>query len=215
MIKARFGDRIDHWIHVAFPFLFWRRLDPNLLTVIGTGVSAVAAACLATGHLLVGGLLILAGGFFDLVDGVVARHFQSSTPFGAFLDSTMDRLVDMLILFGLIIYFSASGRVGIVMLTGVVLVGSVMTSYAKARAELFVPHLDGGMFERGERIGLIALGAILGIMVPVLWLLAIGTSVTVVQRFAGAYRALARIELASPEPGSAASAVNPSPGRAP
>jgi CDP-diacylglycerol--glycerol-3-phosphate 3-phosphatidyltransferase len=197
VIKQKLGERLDGWIHIAFPFLFKRQLNPNLLTVVGVVVSCGAAVALALGHFVVGGVLILAGGFFDLVDGVVARHFNIQTLFGAFLDSTMDRLVDMVILFGIVVYYGTTGQTGIVLLVGVCLVGSVMTSYTKARAELLGPELRNGFLERGERIGLLAAGAILGVMIPVLWLLAIGTTVTAVQRFANAARELGSLEHAS------------------
>ncbi len=190
MIKARFGPRLDRWIHKLFPFLFHRALNPNLLTLVGTLVSIGAAVAFAMGHLRLGGVVLLAGGFFDLVDGVVARHQGRSTAFGAFLDSTMDRLVDMVVLFGIVIHYASSGQVGVVLLVGVVLVMSVMTSYTKARAEQIAANLGGGLLERGERIGLLAAGAILGLLVPVLWLLAAGTSLTVAQRFTRAYRVL-------------------------
>lgn len=194
MIKASFGDRLDAWIHRLFPFLFWRPLPPDALTVTGAAVSVVAALALARGELLIGGLLILFGGFFDLVDGVVARHQGISTSFGAFLDSTLDRLVDVVLMVGLIAFYASQGDSLTTAVAAVVLVATVLTSYAKARAEAVLPSLEGGLLERGERIGLLAAGAILGWMVPVLWLLAVGTTVTVAQRFAVAYRELRRLD---------------------
>ena len=200
MIKQKLGEELDDWIQTAFPFLFKRELNPNLLTVIGVLVSCLAAVALAFGHFVAGGLLILAGGFFDLVDGVVARHFKLQTLFGAFLDSTMDRLVDMVVLFGVVIYYGSTGQTGVVVLVGVVLVGSVMTSYTKVRAELLGPQLSSGLFERGERVGVLAAGAILGLMIPALWVLAIGTTLTAIQRFATAARELGALEPSSKSP---------------
>jgi CDP-diacylglycerol--glycerol-3-phosphate 3-phosphatidyltransferase len=197
VIKQKLGEELDGWIHTAFPFLFKHELNPNLLTTVGVLVSCGAGIALALGHFVTGGLLILAGGFFDLVDGVVARHFETQTLFGAFLDSTMDRLVDMVVLFGVVIYYGSTGQTGVVVLAGVVLVGSVMTSYTKARAELIGPQLRSGFFERGERVGLLAAGAILGLMIPALWVLAIGTTLTSIQRFAAAARELGALEHAS------------------
>lgn len=197
MLKEKFGHRIDHWIRVALPFLFKRPLNPNLLTVTGALVSLLAAIGLAKGHFLAGGILILAGGAFDLVDGVVARHFGTSTSFGAFLDSTLDRFVDMALLLGLVVFYGAQDESVPQLLAEVALVCSIMTSYAKARAEVTISHLPGGMLERGERLGLLAAGAILGIMVPVLWILAAGTLVTVVQRFRSAHRAMQRFDAAA------------------
>lgn len=194
MIKARLGDRIDPFVQRAFPFLFRRRLDPNVLTVVGTLVSLGAAGAFAAGHFAWGALLLLAGGFFDLVDGVVARHHGISTRFGAFLDSSLDRLVDMAVLLGVAMHYAITGRARWVLLAGVVLIASVMISYTKARAERFVPELGGGVFERGERVAMLAAGGLFQLMVPALWVLAIGTTWTAVQRFVVASRELARMD---------------------
>jgi CDP-diacylglycerol--glycerol-3-phosphate 3-phosphatidyltransferase len=87
------------------------------------------------------------------------------------------------------------------LLAATVLVSSIVTSYAKARAELEIEHLPGGLLERGERIGLLAVGSLFGVMVPVLWLLALGTTVTAGQRIAAANRQMALVDAASPKQG--------------
>ena len=196
MIKEKLGQRLDGLIHTAFPFLFKRALNPNLLTALGAVISVGAAWAFAEGHLRVGAVVMLAGGFFDLVDGVVARHFDVSTRFGAFLDSTLDRLVDMVVLLGLVMHFGAEGDGLAQLLASVVLVSSIVTSYAKARAELMIPHLPGGMLERGERVGILAAGGLFGVMVPALWVLAVGTTWTAIQRIVSAYRELEGIDAA-------------------
>jgi CDP-diacylglycerol--glycerol-3-phosphate 3-phosphatidyltransferase len=197
MIKAKLGDRLDAWLQALLPFLFRRPLNPNLLTVLGTLVSLGAAAGFAFGQFRWAGVLILVGGFFDLVDGVIARHQGTASTFGAFLDSTLDRLVDMAILLGIVMHYAGTGESGLVLLAGYALVATVLVSYAKARAELFVPVLEGGLLERGERIGLLAAGAILGFMVPALWIVAVGATITVVQRFSLAYREMAALDASS------------------
>lgn len=191
MIKEKLGHRLDGWIHTVFPFLFWRSISPDLLTVVGTLVAGAAGLAFADGAFVVGGALLLAGGFFDLVDGVVARHFGTATAFGGFLDSCLDRVVDIVVVLGLFAHATKQGDPVAAGLCAVILVGSVLTSYAKARAELEIDHLPGGLLERGERIGLLALGALSGALALVLWLLAIGTTVTAGQRFFYARRALA------------------------
>ncbi len=211
MIKEKLGHRIDGWIHALFPFLFWRPINPDALTIVGMVIAASAGVAFAEGAFRLAGVLLLAGGFFDLVDGVVARHFGISTRFGAFLDSTLDRVVDVLIMVGLLVFFAraqaAGTDVGVgtpgefatlgLLLCTVILVATVVTSYAKARAEHELARMPGGLLERGERIGLLASGAILGLLWPALWVLAIGTVVTVGQRFLYAHREMTRLDRAA------------------
>ena len=207
MIKERLGHRIDGWIHAVFPFLFWHRINPDWLTILGMLIAGSAGLAFAQGSFRLAGCLLVVGGFFDLVDGVIARHFEISTRFGAFLDSSLDRVVDILVMVGLLIHFTHTpilkagafavgtkpNELGMALCT-VILVASVLTSYAKARAEGVVPRMPGGLLERGERIGLLALGSIFGFLWPVLWILAIGTVVTVGQRFLYAHREMARLD---------------------
>jgi phosphatidylglycerophosphate synthase len=199
VIKSAFGERVDEVVHRLFPFLFVRRLDPNALTVCGALVSLGAAAAFIAGHWPLAGCLILFGGFFDLVDGVVARHFGISTRFGAFLDSTLDRLVDMALLLGISVHYASQGEAGSVLLAGGAMVASVLVSYAKARAELEVPTIEVGLLERGERVGLLAAGALFDLMIPVLWVIAVGSTITVIQRFARARREMDRMDQAEKE----------------
>ena len=194
VIKEKLGHRIDGWIQVLFPCLFWRALSPNLLTVVGTLVAGSSGLAFATGACALGGGMLLAGGFFDLVDGVVARHAGRETRFGAFLDSSLDRVVDVLSLVGLVYFYATQGQGGWASVCAWVLVASVLTSYAKARAEQELERMPGGLLERGERIGLLAIGALSGWLEPVLGLLALGTSVTVGQRFLYAYREMSRLD---------------------
>lgn len=194
MIKAKFGDRLDDLLQRALPFLFRRPVNPNLLSVIGVAVSLAAAAAFPLGWFLLGGCLILAGGVFDLVDGVVARTHGIATRFGAFLDSTLDRVSDMALLLGIAMYYALAGEPGHVLLAGYTLAASALVSYAQARAELVVPGFRVGILERGERIVILALGAISGFVVPALWILAVGSTITVAQRFAHAYREMTLID---------------------
>jgi len=194
VIKEKLGDRLDGWIHAALPFLFRRPMNPNFLTVTGALVSIVAAVAFARGSFLAAGILVLAGGFFDLIDGVVARHHGVSTRFGAFLDSTLDRLVDMALLLGIAMYFAQTGRPGGVLLAGTALVATVLVSYSKACAERSVPQVSVGVLERGERVGLLAAGAIFDLLVPALWIVAIGSTITVIQRFVHAHREMQQID---------------------
>jgi phosphatidylglycerophosphate synthase len=194
VIKSQFGDRVDGWLHAWLPFLFRTRVNPNLLTVLGALVSLLAAAAFATGRFRAAGVLILAGGVFDLVDGVIARHHGISTRFGGFLDSTLDRLVDMALLIGVAVHFAALGDAPHVLLAGAALITSVLVSYAQARAELVVPDFRVGLFERAERVVVLAAGALFGFLVPALWIITLGSLVTVAQRFSKAYQAMEQID---------------------
>lgn len=194
MIKSKFGDRVDDFVRRALPFVSRRRLNPNLLTVLGAIVSLVAAATFARGWFVLAGCLMLAGGAFDLVDGVIARTHGIATRFGAFLDSTLDRLGDMAVLLGITMYYAIAGEPGHVLLAGWALVSSVLVSYAQARAELVIPSFKVGFLERGERMGILAAGALFGFMVPALWIVAVGSTVTFVQRFAHAYREMEQLD---------------------
>jgi len=170
VIKSLTGHRLDALLQRLFPFLFVWRLNPNALTVVG--------------------------GFFDLVDGVVARHQGTSTRFGAFLDATLDRLSDMALLLGISVHYAALAEPGHVALAGAALCATVLVSYSKARAELVVPGFSVGFMERGERVAVLAAGALFGLLVPALWVILLGSSVTVAQRFALAYREMERIDRA-------------------
>ena len=190
VIKEKFGHRLDSWVQTLFPFLFKGRIDPNLLTILGAMLCLVAAAAFGAGQFFAGALLLAIGGLCDLVDGVVARFHGIETRFGAFLDSTLDRLVDMAVMLGLIIHFAMLGDQMTALVASTGLTASILTSYTRARAESLNLNLPGGVVERGERIGLLIAGGILGLMVPALWILAVGSSATVVQRFEGARQAL-------------------------
>lgn len=201
VLKEKFARRIESLFRVLFPFLFWRPISPNLLTVAGSLLAAAAAVAFFRGEFLVAGLLVLASGFFDLADGAVARHFDLTTRFGAFLDSTLDRLADILIFLGLTLHYATHDRLALALLTAYALVMSLLTSYTKARAEAFLAEFKVGFFERGERIGVLALGAIaqpfvtmLNALTLALGVLAVCGTITVVQRVWVAKNALANLD---------------------
>lgn len=194
MIKEKLGRELDRWVKTGLPFLFKRDIDPNLLTVVGTLVCMVAAWAYGRGDFLAGALLLWGGGMFDMVDGVVARHQGRSSAFGAFLDSTLDRLVDMAVLVALSIHFAGIGHFVTAWVAGVALIASILTSYTKARAEALDIDMPGGIIERGERIILLVAGGVFGVMEWMIWALAVGATATVVQRFSAARRGIDRID---------------------
>lgn len=192
MIKARYGDRLDTWLQSALRPLLRFPVSPTWLSATGALLSCVAGGFLAHGSLRVGALWIAASGLFDLLDGAFARAQGKASNFGAFLDSTLDRVADLAIYLGVIIWFSRSGAVQPVVLAGVALAAAVLTSYIKARAECFGETLSGGAFERGERLAVLGVGALSGWLEIALWVLAISGCVTVATRFHLAYRMLGR-----------------------
>ncbi len=190
MLKSRFGFEFDATIRRAAPLLFHPRVHPNALSVLGAAISLVAAADFAGGELRRGALLAALGGLFDLTDGVVARAQGRATRFGAFLDSSLDRLVDLALLFGLALHYAQAGALFWAWVAGAALAGSVLTSYTKARAEFWLRDFKGGLFERAERIVLLIAGGVLGLMPLALAIVAVGSLTTAVQRIIIAYRRL-------------------------
>ncbi len=156
-------------------------ISPNALTLTGFLVTSLAALTLPQ-NLFLGGVLILVGGFFDMFDGIVARVNRKSTDFGAFLDSVLDRYSDSFLFLGLAWYFFRDGSMTGVSLSLGTLVGALLISYARARAEGLGKDCTVGIMERPERIVLMAFGALTGFILPVMWIMILLTHVTVLQR---------------------------------
>ena len=116
--------------------------------------------CLPKASFFWAGLVVVIAGIFDMVDGEVARRTKRVTKFGAFFDSVIDRYSDMVLLLGLVIWYAKINRIFYVGLTGFVLIGSIMTSYTRARAESLIPACKVGFLERPERIVLLIIGAL-------------------------------------------------------
>ncbi len=176
-------------------------VSADVLTMTGLALTGVASAFFALSGgpgyaspalLRVGGAIALVAAIFDMLDGRVARARGRGTKFGAFLDSTMDRYSDMLLYLGLLILYARLDRTGLMVLVWVAAFGSFMTSYARARAESLIPRCPVGLLERPERIVLILAGAVLNRMVAVLWIIAILSNVTAVQRIVYTYVELKR-----------------------
>ncbi|MBC8165635.1 MAG: CDP-alcohol phosphatidyltransferase family protein, partial [Bryobacteraceae bacterium] len=115
------------------------RIHPNALTFIGLLINMWAAWLLSRGEFLHAGLVIVGAGIFDMVDGRVARETNQVTRFGGFFDSVLDRYSDLILLIGLLVYYGKINRAPYVVLTGVVMMASVMISYARSRAENIIP----------------------------------------------------------------------------
>jgi len=194
VIKASVGTGLDRVVRRLFPFLFHVKLNPNWLSLLGLAVSLGAAAGFSRGAFRSGALLVLAGGFFDLVDGVVARAQGKTSTFGGFLDSSLDRVVDMALLLALMMFYAQAGRVTLAWICAWALVASVMTSYTKARAESRLADFQGGILERAERVVLLAAGGLFGLMPLAVTVVAVGASVTALQRVSIAHRRMQALD---------------------
>ena len=182
MISSKIGHKLDPYIYTVVKYLLGKRVNPNLLTFSGFILNAGAAFLLASGYMKGGGFAILGAGLCDLMDGAMARNQGRATPFGAFFDSVMDRYSDLIVLLGILLYYTRRGSTGMVVLTSVVLIGTALVPYVRARAEGVIEQCTVGILERPERIVLLAVGALFDLMVPVLWVLAVLTHFTVIQR---------------------------------
>src|SRR5271156_2912159 len=157
-------------------------IPPNVITWLALVLNLWAGVLFAAGRFrAAGGMMILAG-LCDLLDGPVARRQNRVSLFGGFLDSILDRYADLIVFLGILVYYSHVNRFGYAMLAGAAMAGSVMVSYAKARAESLVPTREVGFWERPERLVLMILGALTNRMDVVLWILAIGPNITVIHR---------------------------------
>jgi CDP-diacylglycerol--glycerol-3-phosphate 3-phosphatidyltransferase len=129
------------------------------------------------------GLVIIGSGFFDLVDGRVARASNQVTRFGGFFDSVVDRYSDASLFFGLLVFYARGNRFFYVVLTALVMISAIMVSYTRARAESLIGTCRVGFMERPERLVLLIIGALFSpVMAPVLWVLAVLSTITVIHR---------------------------------
>lgn len=157
-------------------------LSPNVITVIGFVLMVGVAIVLAMGYFFWGGVLITAVAIFDAVDGTLARMMGRTSRFGAFLDSTLDRFSEAVIFLGLFIYFVGQNQRLELILIYATVVGSLMVSYARARAEGIGVPIKDGLFTRFERVFILVVGLIFDQLTAALWLLAIFSNLTAVQR---------------------------------
>jgi CDP-diacylglycerol--glycerol-3-phosphate 3-phosphatidyltransferase len=170
------------------------RVHPNVLTSIGLLINVWAGFLFAAGSFRWGGAVVIGAGLFDMVDGRVARETNRVTRFGGFLDSVLDRYSDLGVLVGLLVYYARINRFGYIVLTAIVMTGTVMVSYTRARAENTIPRCKVGFLERPERVVLIIIGALFNRMAQVLWILAILSNVTVVSRMIYTWQEAKRLE---------------------
>jgi CDP-diacylglycerol--glycerol-3-phosphate 3-phosphatidyltransferase len=180
------------------PFLSKIGITPDILTIIGCVINIGAAVVVALGYLLVGGILTLVSGLFDILDGALARYTNKSTKFGALLDSTLDRVSEAAIFFGLLILYGGSGNLLMASLAMAALILSFLISYVRARAEGLNIECSVGFFTRTERVLIMAVGLIFSFLVPylmliVLSILVVFNLITVIQRLVHVYKQTRKI----------------------
>jgi soluble lytic murein transglycosylase len=179
---GRYRDTVRLWSDPVGRTLFRLRLRPNHLTMIGMVISLVSAGAFVTGRPRTAGLLLVAAGLCDMLDGSLARVSGQVTAFGAFLDSVIDRYSDLVVLLAIVVLFARTPntRGALVAVAGVI--GSVMVSYTKARAESIGVECEVGMMERPERMLCLIAGGVFDVLEPALWVLAILSNVTALHR---------------------------------
>src|SRR3974390_47693 len=188
-------DRIVRWLALS-------KIHPNVLTFIGLVINIWAAWLFARAGSAAdprvdfrwAGLVILGAAVFDMVDGRVARATDQVTRFGGFFDSVLDRYSDLALYMGLLVYYASINRFFYIVLTAIVMTGSVMTSYTRARAENSIPKCKVGFLERPERVVLIIIGALFDRMAPVLWVIAVLSNLTVIHRMIYTWEETKRLE---------------------
>lgn len=185
MLSAKLGHFLDRPLGA-----FARKISisPNSLTVFGFLVTCLAALIIPM-NLKLGGILILFGGIFDMLDGIVARTNGRATKFGAFLDSVLDRYSDAFIFLAIAWYLGGKGDHTGVLLSLGTMVGTFLISYTRARAAGLGKDCHTGLMERPERIVLLAFATITGWLIPVLWIMLLFTHITVMQRVYYVWRA--------------------------
>jgi CDP-diacylglycerol--glycerol-3-phosphate 3-phosphatidyltransferase len=163
-------------------------IPPNVITWSALFLNLWAGILFAAGRFAAAGGMMILAGLCDLLDGPVARLQNRVSIFGGFLDSILDRYADLILFLGLLVYYTRVNRFLYAVLVATAMAGAVMVSYAKARAESLVPKSEVGFWDRPERLTLMILGALANRMPLVLWILAIGSNLTVIHHIVNTWK---------------------------
>jgi len=177
---------------VLRPFVRWlsvMRVRPDTLTIVGWTLALGAAVLFGLGQARIAGAVMLLGGVFDALDGAVARESNRMSSFGAFLDSTLDRLSESAVFVGLMFFYAGANRPYEALLAGIAMTFSLLTSYARARAEGLNIDCEVGLLERAGRVVILSVLSIAGLPTVGLGLVAAGALVTTAQRVLHVHRA--------------------------
>ena len=205
MFGASIGRAAQRIIDAIVRWLAIGHINPNILTVIGVALNVGCGLLFGLGWFFAAGIALIVANLFDMLDGQVARLSGRVTRFGGFLDSSLDRLSDMVVFVGLMVFYARDTEAHStlnVFLAGAGLMGSVMVSYASARAESLIPKCDVGFLRRPERVVLFIIGALsthpgssnffANRMPAVLWVLAVGSYWTFAHRMYHTWRELTK-----------------------
>ena len=179
-------------------FLAWAHISPNALTILGVLLNIGVAYILSAGHFLIGAIALMVVGCFDALDGSLARYTGRVSAFGAFLDSTMDRYSESIIYLGLLIYYSRTGELTQEILVYAAIIGSLLVSYTRARAEGIGISCKEGLLTRVERTLVLFIFLLINQMQIGLWVLAVLANATAVQRIIVVWRKTDNGRLALP-----------------
>lgn len=191
MVSTRFADKFRGRIGGLGRIVARTNLTPNALTFIGLALNFVVAAVIASGNLVLGGVLLLLAGGWDALDGAVARATNQITRFGAFLDSTFDRYSDAVVLGGVLVYFTTTDAgTAPILLTYIAIVGSLIISYVRAKAELIGIRGNVGFAQRLERVIILAVALLFSRPEWGMWVLAVITQITAAHRLLHVWRVM-------------------------
>ena len=182
MIGNKIGRRLDPYINFLLKKILGNHGNPNLFTLMGFLATLLASVLIIKRSWFLGGLAIILSGLFDLFDGVVARNLGKVTAFGGFLDSVVDRYSDLFLLMAILIYYLRKNDSNMVILTFFISIGTALIPYTRARAEAAQLSCNIGLMERAERIILLSVGVLVQSLEPILWVLAVLTHFTVLER---------------------------------
>lgn len=189
MISSKIGHSLDPAILKVYRFFFKDKIiNPNVLTTIGALFGYVSSLYIALDYPIVAGITLLISGFFDLLDGALARQTKNTTLFGGFLDSVLDRYTDLFVLYGVCIYFFRKFDFFYSLVTIIAMIGVAIIPYAKARAEAASLRCNTGILERAERLAILLIGLFFNLMPYCIVVLAIFSHVTVIQRIVFVYK---------------------------
>jgi CDP-diacylglycerol--glycerol-3-phosphate 3-phosphatidyltransferase len=188
-----FTEHVRQWsrgiVNPMARFIGWTGVSPNVITLVGFGLTAGVALLLARGYVQLAGFLLIPAAILDAIDGTLARMFNQTTRFGAFLDSTMDRFSEAVLILGALVYFQAEGASTQVILCYVTIVGSLMVSYTRARAQGIGVEVKEGLLTRVERALILIAALVFNELTLALWVLALLTNFTALQRIWKVWRA--------------------------